>query len=612
MIRTTAHDLIDNRESRIDVAVAGYLGKCDRAHFALGHLHLPGLSPIIDHVGRLTQWRLLVGNTTHDATVEQLFERHVDHAEVERQVERQLYPKRPELRRIIRKAEEDLRESIALMDQTDENLSLLHRLARLVEGRKLLVRIFPRGRLHAKAYLFEPRPGSAAGAADRDGLAIVGSTNLTHARIAHPADLNVIVRGRENYEEVRRWYDRLWDESYDFGKSLVDAIRDSWASDLIRPYDVYMKTLYSLLKDRLDDDASREVLWDDEIINALADYQKLAVRQAAQMIRDYGGAFVADVVGLGKSFVGAAILKQFERNERTRGLVVCPAHLVPMWERYNEHYQLNARVVSMGLLTERNGPVNILLDDDLYRLRDFVLVDESHNFRNPDTQRYRIMQQFLAAGKRCCFLTATPRNKSCWDIFNQIKLFHQEDKTALPIDPPDLRDYFRLIERGERSLPELLSHVLIRRTRNHIIKWYGHDADTGRPIDPSLYAEYRSGKRRCYVEVGGRRQFFPRRDLRTIEYSIEDTYAGIYQDLREAIGSPGPRSIKEDPPNGLTFARYAIGRYLKKHKLDDPRYARLRGATASLHGLIRILLFKRFESSVSAFKQTVRRLVTSH
>jgi superfamily II DNA or RNA helicase len=612
MSRAPLHDLIDNREPRIDMAVAGHLDASDRAHFALGHLHLSGLSPVIDHVGHLTQWRLLVGNTTHDATVEQLFERHLDQAEVERQVERQLYPKRPELRRIIRKTEEDLRESIALMDQTEANLSLLHHLTRLVGEKKLLVRIFPRGRLHTKAYLFEPPPGAGPGVADQDGLAIVGSTNVTHARVSHPADLNVIVRGRENYKEVRRWYDQLWDQSDEFGKSLVDAIRDSWASDLTRPYDVYIKTLYALLKDRLDDDASREVLWDDEIVNALADYQKLAVRQAAQMIRDYGGAFVADVVGLGKSFVGAAVLKQFERNERARGLVVCPAHLVPMWERYNEHYQLNARVVSMGLLKEGNGHANILLDDDLYRFRDFVLIDESHNFRNSDTQRYRIMQQFLAAGKRCCFLTATPRNKSCWDIFNQIKLFHQEEKTALPIDPPDLRDYFRLIERGERSLPELLSHVLIRRTRNHIIKWYGHDAETGRPIDPSLFAEYSSGKRRCYVEVGGRRQFFPRRDLRTVEYSIEDTYAGIYQDLRDAIGSPGPRSVKDDPPAGLTFARYAIGRYLKKHKSDDPRYARLKGATASLHGLIRILLFKRFESSAFAFQQTVRRLVASH
>lgn len=604
------HDLIDNRSTKLDAAVADFLDRSERAHFVLGHLFIPGLIPIIDRLGHLDSLRCLVGNTTHAETPEQLLERHLRVEDVQGQIERQLYLKRPELRRIVRKAAEDLRDAIALMDQTEESLGLLRSLSGLIEGGRLVLRIYPRGRLSAKAYLFE---ADAGGTRDEDReVAVLGTSNLSHARVAHPADLNVVVRGRENYAGLLGWFEELWDQSEDFGPAVLDAIRNSWASDQIRPYDVYMKTLYSLLKDRLDDEAGREVLWDDEIVNALADYQKLAVRQAVQKIRDYGGVFIADVVGLGKSFVGAAILKQFERNERARGLIVCPAHLVPMWERYNEHYQLNARVMSMGLLKGGDGASNILLDDDRYRFRDFVLIDESHNFRNIDTHRYRLMQQFLAAGKRCCFLTATPRNKSGWDVYNQIKLFHQEDRTDLPIDPPDLREYFRLVERGERSLPGLLSHVLIRRTRNHIVKWYGYDSETDQPIVPSLYAEYRSGERRCYVRIAGRKQFFPRRELGTIQYSIEDTYAGIYQDLRRAIGNPGHRRVQDEPPEGLTFARYAIGRYLRREKLDDPRYSRLRGATASLHGLVRILLFKRFESSVHAFRETVRRLITSH
>jgi len=62
---------------------------------------------------------------------------------------------------------------------------------------------------------------------------------------------------------------------------------------------------------------------------------------------DYGGAFVADVVGLGKGYIGAAIVKHFERTDHARSLIVCPAPLTEMWERYNEVYQLNARVLSM-------------------------------------------------------------------------------------------------------------------------------------------------------------------------------------------------------------------------------------------------------------------------
>jgi superfamily II DNA or RNA helicase len=604
-------DIIDNRVNPLNQVISSLLGQCNQAHVVLGHLFIPGLNAFIDRVSHMETVRILIGNTTHDETLEQLFERHLDSEAVRRQIERQLFPKRPELRRIIQKAAEDLREAISLMDQSDVSLDLLRTIVRLIEQKKLHFRIYPRGRLTAKAYLFESQGDQGNSGKDSE-LAILGSTNLSHAQVPQPTEMNVLIRGRENYAGIRAWFDELWGQSEDFGVYVLEVIRSSWASDLIRPYDVYMKTLYSLLKDRLDEDPSKELLWDDEIVEALADYQKLAVRQAIQIIRDHGGVFIADVVGLGKSFVGAAILKQFERNERARGLIVCPATLLPMWERYNEFYQLNARVVSMGLLREGNGAINVLLDDERFKHRDFVLVDESHNFRNSDTQRYRILQQYLAAGKRCCFLTATPRNKSCWDVFNQIKLFHQEDRTGLPIDPPDLREYFRLVDRGERSLPQVLSNILIRRTRNHIVKWYGFDADTDEPIDPLLYAEYRSGRRRCYVKVAGRKQVFPQRELCTIEYSIEATYQGIYQDLRTAIGSPVRRSIQDEPLPGLTFARYAVGRYLRPENVNEPRYARLRSATAALHGLVRVLLFKRFESSVEAFRETVRRMIRSH
>src|SRR3990167_1592595 len=133
-----------------------------------------------------------------------------------------------------------------------------------------------------------------------------------------------------------------------------------------------------------------------------------------------------------------------------RALIICPAPLVDMWERYNEVYQLNARVVSMGLLREGDEEsANLLLDDVKYRDRDFVLMDESHNLCHPDTQRYGVVHAFLYTGRRCCFLTATPRNKSAWDVYHQLKLFHQEDRTDIPVNPPNLKEYFKLVEHGE-------------------------------------------------------------------------------------------------------------------------------------------------------------------
>ena len=194
----------------------------------------------------------------------------------------------------------------------------------------------------------------------------------------------------------------------------MQEMKKSWAGLPVRPYDVYMKTLYTLVKDRLENTESNKLIIDDEISKQLADFQKVAVNNAVQNIRDYGGAFVSDVVGLGKSFIGAAIVKRFEQTESARPLIICPAPLIEMWEKYNEIYQLNARVLSMGMLKEdkQNNVdtlyITSLLNDFRYKDRDFVLIDESHNLRNHNTQRYKVVEAFLGTGKRCCFLTATP------------------------------------------------------------------------------------------------------------------------------------------------------------------------------------------------------------
>ncbi|NLB60719.1 MAG: helicase, partial [Lentisphaerae bacterium] len=328
----------------------------------------------------------------------------------------------------------------------------------------------------------------------------------------------------------------------------------------------------------------------------------------------YGGVFVSDVVGLGKSFIGAAIVKHFERTDNARPLIVCPAPLVEMWERYNEVYKLNARVLSMGfLLEDEDAGVTQLLNDVQYIDRNFVLVDESHNLRHPDTQRYKVMQTFLSTGRRCCFLTATPRNKTAWDIYHQIKLFHQDDRTDLPVDPPNLKEYFKLIDKAERKLPELLANILIRRTRQHILRWYGFDAESHEPVDPNRFAEYLNGTRRAYVLVGKQHQFFPTRDLETIEYSIEDTYQGLYQELRSYLGKPQEGKPTRAVSDGeLTYARYGLWHYVKPDKQKRAPYSSLQRAGSNLRGLMRVLLFKRFESSVYAFRETVKRLLKIH
>jgi len=503
-----------------------------------------------------------------------------------------------------------------VMDQTDQAEQLVSALVRIIEEGRLKVRVYTKGRMHAKAYIFDYGPiYDAAGNSiprEEKGIAIVGSSNFTLSGIASNTELNVLVHGNANLADLTVWFEELWDESQDFEEHLMQELRQSWPLAQVSPYEVYLKTLFELVQEQLEGAEAEEFLWRDEITSVLTNFQERAVRQSVQMIRLHGGCFVSDVVGMGKSYIGAAIIKHFERHDRARPLIICPAPLMEMWEHYNEAYQLNARILSMGLLREndRYGP-EWMLHDEKYRHRDFVLVDESHNFRNTDSQRYRVLQTFLSAGdRRSVFLTATPRNKSVWDIYNQLHLFHQGDLTDL-VDPPHLRKYFKLVERGERRLPALLANLLIRRTRNHILRWYGYDAETEQRVDPDNFAPYREGKRRAYVLVGDRKQFFPDRHLETVEYSIEATYQGLYHQLRRHLGRAHPQG--EGPGNDeLTYARYGLWHYVRHGLRKKHPYAELHRAGRNLRGLMRIMLFKRFESSVFAFRKTVGRLLRIH
>ena len=611
------HDIIDNRTEKLVDHIRQILPGSQSARFAVGYFFLSGLEAVADQLANVHVLRLLIGNTSSRQTVEQIAEGYRRLEQVQNAAEALAYPKRTEMALAAGRTATNVGQAAALMDQTDEAQQLVGALVRLIEEGRLKVRVYTKGRLHAKTYIFDYGPIYDAQGnplpREEKGIAVVGSSNFTLAGVTSNTELNVLVHGNANHAELTRWFESLWVEAQDFEAHLMRELRQAWPLAQVTPHEIYLKTLYELTRERIEGAEAEEFLWRDDVAAVLTEFQERAVLQAVQMIRRYGGCFVADVVGLGKSYIGAAILKHFERHDRTRPLVICPAPLVEMWEHYNEAYQLNARVLSMGLLREhdRYGP-EWMLHDERYRYRDFVLVDESHNFRHTDRQRYKVLQSFLSTSdRRCVFLTATPRNKTVWDIYNQIRLFHQRDLTDLPVDPPHLRQYFHLVEAGERRLPALLANLLIRRTRTHILRWYGYDAETGQRVEPEHFAPYREGQRRAYIPVGGRKQFFPERQLETVEYSIEATYGGLYDRLRRYLGWPHP-SHERPGPNELTYARYGLWNYVRPRKRHQAPYAELQRAGANLRGLMRVMLFKRFESSVHAFRETVRRLLRIH
>lgn len=611
------NDIIDNNKESLLASIKLILPSCESAKFAVGYFFLSGFSAIADQLDNVKDLRLLVGSASSSETAEQIAEGYRRLNEAQRQMEKINHPKRADSINQVVDTSLAIGQNASTLSQSTENQRLVISLARAIEEQRVKVKLYTRGRLHAKAYIFDygqayDAQGRALPQAQK-GCAIVGSSNLTLAGLTHNSELNVKVFGDSNHAALTSWFNALWEDAMDFDQSLVSELKQSWAIAEVPPYHVYLKALYEFVKDRLSDEGGGEYLWQSEITAALADFQRNAVQRTIQIIRQYNGAFVSDVVGLGKSYIGAAIIKHFERYEHTRSLIICPQSLMKMWEHYNEAYKLNARVLSMGMLKDdpERSEFNLLLESELFVDRDFVLVDESHNFRNRDTQRYKILQEYLqSSGRRCVFLTATPRNRSIWDIYNQLVLFHDGDRTRIPINPPNLRDFIKGVEKGEHKAASLLSNIMVRRTRMDVLRWYGYDAETHKRIDPFEFEPYHSGEKRAYILVQGQEQYFPKRQLSTVEYNIDDTYDGLYDRLLEMIGRPGHNDHQGDQQ--LLYARYGLWNYVKEEKQKTKPYDELQHAGINLRGLMRVSLFKRFESSVEAFRRTLQRMVSGH
>ncbi len=70
----TSHDIIDNRNEKLVDHINRILQGTEKAKFAVGYFFLSGFEAIKDRLKDLKELRLLIGNTTNQATLEQLSE----------------------------------------------------------------------------------------------------------------------------------------------------------------------------------------------------------------------------------------------------------------------------------------------------------------------------------------------------------------------------------------------------------------------------------------------------------------------------------------------------------------------------------------------------------
>ena len=274
-----------------------------------------------------------------------------------------------------------------------------------------------------------------------------------------------------------------------------------------------------------------------------------------------------------------------------------------MWEDYIHQYRMAAKIV----------PLSIAMRDlpNLPRYR-VVLIDESHNLRNREGKRYKVIHDYIEKNtSKCILLSATPYNKSYIDLSSQLQLFVAGDQD-LGIRPERYlkeigeTEFIRRHQSPVRSLSafeksqyaddwrELMRLYLVRRTRGFIKDNYAKpDEKTGRK-----YLTFDTGER----------FYFPDRIPKTVRFEFNekdpnDPYARLYSN--EVVNAI----------NGLTLPRYGLGNYIAPAPHHPPteaeakELAKLSRAGKRLMGFCRTNLFKRLESGGPAFIQSLERHV---
>ncbi len=580
--------IIDNLDQNIGEVIKNNLSRSERIRFAVWYLFLSWLKDIYKELKDLKEIKILIWNKTSLSTANALnniFKKEDSQTPAEK-------------KDILSEAWNDYKNDIwKEFKQTTEDKDFLNTLYELVRDEdKFKIKIYTKSTLHAKAYIFWAQEKSMT-----KWQCIIGSSNLSKSGFYDNTELNVVVDWNENYDKMVNWFTRLWDDSEDFNKNLLDIIDNSWLKLEPTPYEVYMKVLYELVWEYVENKHGKH-----DWMDTLFQFQIDAVYQAVWIVKKYGWVFLSDVVWLGKTYTGWIILHLLTKESHTKGLIISPSWLINNWQEAINKFGINANIVSQDNLDK-------ILDDKNYDTFRYVLVDESHKFKDKNSNRYVKLQEFIhKTNKELILLSATPLNLNGWDIYNQIKLFHKWEDTKLPIFPNHLYKFFKLYEDKKADLSDIIKELMVRRTRLHIKKYYKEDLEKRDLSFPE----------RVWPEV--------------IHYDVSKKYEEIYAYIEDVLWKRQPYSdlskeekkqLKKEQTKeqkkqrewNLNYAIYFKTDYLidscfkynknNEKSIDDPEFYDLIWIWDNLKELAKIMFFMRIESSPKAFLNTLDRII---
>jgi len=558
-------DLIDNRRHQLAGVLRQVLAQCEgpRLDVVSAFFNLRGLEVIEPQVHRLLSLRLLLGKEQEQEFV----------------VGQRLVA---ELENCTARAETSACE--------------IARWREFLAGDSVQVRRYGQTFCHGKAYIVHNVPALGA-------LGIVGSSNFTGAGLTSNLELNAVLKQAAAVDELRAWFDALWAEAEDYKADLLEILERFTRT--YSPYEIYIKVIYEALRDKLDQELAETKEKPSPI--ALTDFQHDGYLAAKEILENYGGVLIADSVGMGKTFLALRLLDDYAYRRRQTALIICPAAVEDtIWRPWLREYSIPCEIVSMERVSRQDFPA-----EEYARRFRVVVVDESHNFRNPNTNRWPNLFKIITEGetdKKVILLTATPVNNTVFDLYHQLRFISRDDdRVLLAAGIPDLRGYFRQAEQDREVLYEVLEALAVRRSRQFIRRNYPE------------------------AEVEGKQIKFPKRELHTVRYSLKETYGpDLYRKIAGAIENLllAPYQVEvyrrelmearreqvrqmllfEAPAKSRSRAAERLQEALGWSKEDAQEFLMTVGRQTALAHIMRVLYLKRLESSVEALRISLRRL----
>lgn len=470
-------------------------------------------------------------------------------------------------------------------DTTGDEKSLResHRLfIELLTQKKLIIKAHPSQNIHAKVYImrFRNPPRSDY------GKVITGSSNFSANGFQDQYEFNVELKDESDVRASENIFNQLWAEAVDVTADMISGPKPGVLDDAITPYDVYLKFLTEYFRNHVDTQRLKPIFEINSKFKSLQ-YQIDAVISAQQMLATYGGVFLADVVGLGKTYMAAMLALQLDGP----CLVVAPPALLDdnsagSWSNVFRALGVSrAKVTSLGKLQET-------IDQGIADFK-YVIVDEAHRFKGDATQRYALLKE-ICQQKGVILLSATPYNNNPKDILSQLSLFLDPRNSRIP-GIPNIEKFFQSLERKLAGVhrindsarymqivrdnaaelrAKVLRYVMVRRTRTEITTYYAEDLRKQDIVFPTVA------------------------DPISMYYKMTPLESKIFDDTLKVLA-----------PGVLHYARY---RTLSEEYYRGPKENISEQGSVNLATFMRILLVKRLESSFFAFQETLKRFIVSY